>query len=90
MKITVQRVVGAEDGREEQVPEVVMVEQPPQPIVHLGCPLAHAPAVLTPLQPPRVAPAVVPGAAAGRGTPRGLTPSVSRVSSSPGEPSRWS
>jgi hypothetical protein len=50
MKIKVQLVVCAEDGREEQVHEVAIVEKPHQQIEHLGFTLAEAKAVLKTLQ----------------------------------------
>jgi hypothetical protein len=42
MKIKVQLIVCAEDGREEQVQEVAMLEKPHQQIEHLGFTLAEA------------------------------------------------
>jgi hypothetical protein len=50
MKIKVQLVVCAEDGREEQVQEVVMLEKPHQQIEHLGFTLAEAKSILKTLQ----------------------------------------
>jgi hypothetical protein len=50
MKIKVQLVVCAEDGREEQVQEVAMVEKPHQQIEHLGFTWAEAKSVLKTLQ----------------------------------------
>jgi hypothetical protein len=50
MKIKVQLVVCAEDGREEQVQEVAMVEKPHQQIEHLGFTLAEAKSILKTLQ----------------------------------------
>ena len=46
MKIKVQLVLCAEDGREEEVHEIAMVEKPHQRIEHLGLTLAEAKAVL--------------------------------------------
>jgi len=50
MKIKVQLVVCAEDGGEEQVQEIAVVEKPHQRIEHLGLILAEAKAVLKRLQ----------------------------------------
>ena len=50
MKIKVQLVLCAEDGREEQVQEIAMVEKPHQRIEHLGFTLAEAKAILKTLQ----------------------------------------
>ena len=50
MKIKVQQVVCAEDGREEQVHEIAIVERPHQRIEHLGFTLAEAKSVLKTLQ----------------------------------------
>jgi hypothetical protein len=50
MKIKVPLVVCAEDGREEQVQEVAIVEKPHQQIEHLGFTLAKAKSVLETLQ----------------------------------------
>src|SRR6266850_6996548 len=50
MKIKVQLVVCAEDGREEQVQEIAMVEKPHQQIEHLSFTLAEAKSVLKMLQ----------------------------------------
>ena len=50
MKIKVPLVVCAEDGREEQVQEVAIVEKPHQRIEHLGFTLAEAKSVLKTLQ----------------------------------------
>jgi hypothetical protein len=50
MKIKVQLVVCAEDGREEQVQEIAVVEKPYQRIEHLGFTLAEAKAILKTLQ----------------------------------------
>ena len=50
MKIKVQLIVCAEDGREEQVQEVAMVEKPHQQIEHLGFTLAEAKQLLATLQ----------------------------------------
>jgi hypothetical protein len=50
MKIKVQLVVCAEDGREEQVQEIAIVEKPYQRIEHLGFTLAEAKSILKTLQ----------------------------------------
>jgi len=50
MKIKVQLVVCAEDGREEQVQEIAAVEKPYQRIEHLGFTLAEAKSILKTLQ----------------------------------------
>src|SRR5215510_2957980 len=50
MKIKVQLIVCAEDGREEQVSEVTMVEKSHQQIEHLGFTLAEAKRLLATLQ----------------------------------------
>jgi hypothetical protein len=50
MKIKVQLIVCAEDGREEQVQEIVVVEKPYQRIEHLGFTLAEAKSILKTLQ----------------------------------------
>jgi hypothetical protein len=50
MKIKVQLVVCAEDGREELVQEIAMVEKPHQQIEHLSFTLAEAKSVLKMLQ----------------------------------------
>src|SRR5215510_11392166 len=50
VKIKVQLVVCAEDGREEQVQEIAMVEKPHQRIEHLGLTLAEAKSILKTLQ----------------------------------------
>jgi uncharacterized coiled-coil protein SlyX len=50
MKIKVQLIVCAENGREEQVQEVAMVEKPHQRIEHLGFTLAEAKQLLATLQ----------------------------------------
>ena len=50
MKIKVQLVVCAEDGGEEQVQEIAVVEKPHQRIEHLGLTLADAKAMLKTLQ----------------------------------------
>jgi hypothetical protein len=50
MKITVQLIVCAEDGHEEQVQEVAVVEKPYQQIEHLGFTLAEAKSILKTLQ----------------------------------------
>jgi hypothetical protein len=50
MKIKVQLIVCAEDGHEEQVSEVVMVEKSHQRIEHLGFTLAEAKRLLATLQ----------------------------------------
>jgi hypothetical protein len=50
MKIKVQLVMCAEDGREKQVPEIAMVEKPHQRIKYLGFTLAEAKSVLKTLQ----------------------------------------
>jgi len=50
MKIKVQLVVCAEDGREEQVQEIAMAEKPHQQIEHLSFTLAEAKSVLKMLQ----------------------------------------
>jgi hypothetical protein len=50
MKIKVQLIICAEDGREEQVQEVAVVEKPYQPIEHLGYTLAEAKSILKTLQ----------------------------------------
>jgi hypothetical protein len=50
MKIKVQLIVCAEDGREEQVQEVAMLEKPHQQIEHLGFTLAEAKQLLATLQ----------------------------------------
>jgi hypothetical protein len=50
MKIKVQLIVCAEDGREEHVQEVAMVEKPHQQIEHLGFTLAEAKQLLATLQ----------------------------------------
>jgi hypothetical protein len=50
MKIKVQLVVCAEDGREEQVQEVAVLEKPHQQIEHLGFTLAEAKSILKTLQ----------------------------------------
>jgi hypothetical protein len=42
MKIKVQLVLCAEDGREEQVQEIAVLEKPHQRIEHLGFTLAEA------------------------------------------------
>jgi predicted outer membrane lipoprotein len=54
MKIKGQLVVCAEDGREEQVQEIAMVEKPPQRVEPLGLPLAAAKSILKTLQHPLV------------------------------------
>jgi hypothetical protein len=50
MKIKVQLIVYAEDGREEPVQEIVVVEKPYQRIEHLGFTLAEAKSILKTLQ----------------------------------------
>ena len=50
MKIKVQLVVCAEDGREEQVQEVAILEKTHQRIEHLGFTLAEAKSILKTLQ----------------------------------------
>jgi hypothetical protein len=50
MKIKVQFIVCAEDGREEEVHEVAMVEKSHQQIEHLGFTLAEAKSILKTLQ----------------------------------------
>src|SRR5882724_5902863 len=50
MKIKVQLIVCAEDGREEQVQEVAILEKPHQQIEHLGFTLAEAKQLLATLQ----------------------------------------
>ena len=50
MKIKVQLVLCAEDGHEEQVHEIAMVEKPHQRIEHLGFTLAEAKSILKTLQ----------------------------------------
>jgi hypothetical protein len=50
MKIKVQLVVCAEDGRAERVQEVAVLEKPHQQIEHLGFTLAEAKSVLKMLQ----------------------------------------
>jgi hypothetical protein len=50
MKIKVQLVVCAEDGREEQVQEVAILEKPHQQLEHPGFTLAETKSVLTTLQ----------------------------------------
>jgi alkyl sulfatase BDS1-like metallo-beta-lactamase superfamily hydrolase len=50
MKIKVQLVMCAEDGCEEQVQDIAVVEKPHQRIEHLGLTLAEAKAVLKRLQ----------------------------------------
>src|SRR5262245_35807108 len=50
MKLKVQLIVCAEDGREEQVSEVAMVEKSHQQIEHLGFTLAEAKRLLATLQ----------------------------------------
>ena len=50
MKIKVQLVLCAEDGREEQVQEGAIVEKPYQQIEHLGFTLAEAKSILKTLQ----------------------------------------
>jgi len=50
MKIKVQLIVCAEDGREEQGQEVAVLEKPHQQIEHLGFTLAEAKAILKTLQ----------------------------------------
>jgi hypothetical protein len=50
MRIKVQLVMCAEDGGEEQVQEIAVVEKPHQRIEHLGLMLAEAKAVLKRLQ----------------------------------------
>jgi hypothetical protein len=50
MKIKVQVIVCAEDGHEEQVQEVAVVEKPYQQIEHLGFTLAEAKSILKTLQ----------------------------------------
>ena len=50
MKIKVQLIICAEDGREEQVQEVAVVEKPYQQIEHLGFTLAEAKSILKTLQ----------------------------------------
>ena len=50
MKIKVQLVLCAEDGREEEVHEIAVVEKPHQRIEHLGFTLAEAKAILKTLQ----------------------------------------
>jgi len=50
MKIKVQLIVCAEDGREEQVEEVAVLEKPHQQIEHLGFTLAEAKVILKMLQ----------------------------------------
>ena len=55
MKIKVQLVVCAEDGRDEQVQEVALVEKPHQQVEPLGCTLAEATSILKTLQQQRVA-----------------------------------
>jgi hypothetical protein len=50
MKIKVQLIVCAEDGREEQVSEVAMVEKSHQQIEHLGFTLAEVKRLLATLQ----------------------------------------
>src|SRR5262245_45348816 len=50
MKIKVQLIVCAEDGREEQVQEAAVLEKPYQQIEHLGLTLAEAKSILKTLQ----------------------------------------
>ena len=50
MKIKVQLVVCAEDGREEQAQDVAVVEKSHQQIEHLGLTLAEAKSILKTLQ----------------------------------------
>jgi hypothetical protein len=50
MKIKVQLVLCAEDGREEEVQEIAVVEKPHQRIEHLGFTLAEAKSILKTLQ----------------------------------------
>jgi hypothetical protein len=50
MKMKVQLVVYAEDGREEEVHEIAVVEKPHERIEHLGFTLAEAKAILKRLQ----------------------------------------
>jgi hypothetical protein len=50
MKLKVQLVVCAEDGREEEVHEIAVVEKPHERIEHLGLTLAEAKAILKMLQ----------------------------------------
>jgi hypothetical protein len=50
MKIKVQLVLCAEDGREEEVHEIAMVEKPHQRVEHLGLTLAEAKSILKTLQ----------------------------------------
>jgi hypothetical protein len=50
MKMKVQLVVCAEDGREEEVHEIAVVEKPYERIEHLGLTLAQAKALLKTLQ----------------------------------------
>ena len=50
MKIKVQLVLCAEDGREEDVQEIAVVEKPHQRIEHLGFTLAEAKRLLATLQ----------------------------------------
>jgi hypothetical protein len=50
MKMKVQLVVCAEDGREEEVHEIAVVEKPHQRIEHLGLTLVEAKAILKTLQ----------------------------------------
>jgi hypothetical protein len=50
MKMKVQLVVCAEDGRAEEVHEIAVVEKPHERIEHLGLTLAEAKALLKTLQ----------------------------------------
>jgi hypothetical protein len=50
MKIKVQLIICAEDGHEEQVQEVAVVEKLYQQIEHLGFTLAEAKSILKTLQ----------------------------------------
>ena len=52
MKIQGQRVLGAEDGRAEEVQEIAGVEKPHQRLEPLGFTGAETPAILKTLQPP--------------------------------------
>jgi hypothetical protein len=50
MKMKMQLVMCAEDGREEEVHEIAVVEKPHERIEHLGLTLAEAKAILKTLQ----------------------------------------